>query len=289
MHKSSKNYYLLFFAILLFILVIYIFYLDWASYHKKMKFAMLDIGQGDALFIESPSGVQMLVDGGPPKSVIKKLSKVMPFWDRSIDALIITNPDQDHIGGFDSVLKNYKVGQVFEPGTTSDSKTYENLKNEISNKGIKHSYLKKGMMLDLGGGVYLDVIFPDRDVSEFSTNDGSLVARLVYGETSFLLTGDTTEKTEKLMLDGNQVEELDSDVLKVAHHGSKSSSSFRFVEAVSPEYAIVSSGKNNKYGHPHQEVLNRFEEFGIKLLRTDESGSIILESDGQKIDFSFKR
>lgn len=250
---------------------------------------MLDIGQGDALFIESPSGVQILVDGGPPKSVVKKLSKVMQFWDRSIDALIITNPDQDHIGGFDSVLKNYKVGQVFEPGTTSDSKTYENLKNEISNKGIKRSYLKKGMVLDLGGGVYLDVIFPDRDVSEFSTNDGSLVARLVYGETSFLLTGDTTEKTEKLMLDGNQVEELDSDVLKVAHHGSKSSSSFRFVEAVSPEYAIVSSGKNNKYGHPHQEVLNRFEEFGIKLLRTDESGSIILESDGQKIDFSFKR
>lgn len=254
-----------------------------------MKFVVLDIGQGDALFIESPSGVQVLVDGGPPKSVIKKLSKVIPFWDRSIDALIITNPDQDHIGGFEGVLKNYKVEQVFEPGTTSDSKTYENLKNEIYRRGIKSSYLKKGMVLDLGGGVYLDVIFPDRDVSEFSTNDGSLVAKLVYGETSILLTGDATEKTEEIILENSEVEELDSDILKVPHHGSKSSSSFRFIEEVSPEYALISLGKNNKYGHPHQEVLNRFEEFGIKLFRTDESGSIILESDGENFDFSFKR
>lgn len=254
-----------------------------------MKFAMLDVGQGDALFLESPSGVQILVDGGPPKKVMSKLSKVMPFWDRSIDAILITNPDQDHIGGLSDIVKYYKVGQVFESGTFNESFSYKNLKKEIENKKISSTDLKKGMVLDLGKGVFLEILFPDRDVSNFTTNDGSLVARLVYGDTSILLTGDATERTEKMILEASPVESIDSDILKVPHHGSKSSSSYRFVEAVSPEYALISLGKDNKYGHPHDEVLNRFEEFGVKVLRTDEVGTIIMKSDGHLLKWHYAR
>jgi competence protein ComEC len=289
MQKVSRNYYLLLLVFVLFVVVFYIFYLDFSSYKKGMKFVMLDVGQGDALFIESPTGVQILVDGGPPKEVLNKISQVMPFWDRSIDAILITNPDQDHIGGLVDIVKYYKVGQVFEPGTFNESDTYKNLKKEIENKNISRTDLKKGMVLDLGRGVFLETLFPDRDVSSFSTNDGSIVARLVYDDVSILLTGDATEKTEKLVLENNLIDKIDSDILKVPHHGSKSSSSYHFIEAVSPEYVLVSLGEDNKYGHPHQEVLNRFEEFGIKVLRTDEKGTIILKSDGKGYDFLFKK
>lgn len=279
MQENFKKHGIFILTLVLLFVTIFIFYLDWQSSHRKFTFAMLNVGQGDALFIESPTGTQILVDGGPPGKVMSELSRVMPLFDRTIDAIIITNPDADHIAGFLDVLKVYKVGQVFEAGTFNDSKTYSNLKKQIENKNIPNILAKKGMRLDLGGGAVIDILFPDRDVSTWTTNDGSMVAKLTYGETSIMLTGDSTSETEKIILQSYPQSFLDSDFLKVGHHGSRTSTSFEFVEAVTPEYALISDGKSNSYGHPHKDTLETLEDFGAKILRTDLLGTIILSCD----------
>lgn len=289
MFQRMQKYSLFIFVLFIFFIDIFIFYLDWQNSHHKLTFAMLDIGQGDALFIESPTGTQILVDAGPPRKVLSKLSGVMSPFDRSIDAIIITNPDQDHIGGFLDVLKVYQVGKVFEPGTINDSKIYQNLEDEIKNRNISKILARKGMKIYLGGGAVLDILFPDRDVSSWTSNDGSIVAQLVYGNTKIMLTGDSTIKTEKIILSENAVSNLESNILKVGHHGSRTSTGESFLQAVSPSYALISDGKDNKYGHPHKEILYSLSAVGTKIFRTDLLGTIIMKSDGKKETFSFHR
>lgn len=279
MQEKSRNYSLFFITIFLLGLTIFIFYLDWQASHMKFTFAMLDVGQGDAIYIESPTGTQILFDTGPRGAIMRELPKVIPILDRSIDAVVITNPDSDHMAGFLDVLKIYKVGAVFEPGTTNDSTTYKNLQNEIDKKNIPHIYAKKGMKLDLGGGAVIEILFPDRDVSDWERNDGSVIAKLTYGENTFMLTGDSTTKTEKIILENNSKEFLDVDFLKVGHHGSRTSTSYDFVKKLSPEYALISNGQGNSYGHPHTEVLDVLSEFNTKVLRTDTLGTIIFKCD----------
>ncbi len=275
---------------IIFVLVVvdaYLIFLDLKGSPQVLTFAMLDVGQGDALFIESPTGTQVLFDGGPARKILGPLKQVISPFDRHIDALIITNPDADHIGGFSDVLKNYEVGAVLEPGTTNDSATYKNIKAEIANKKIPNILVEKGMRLNMGGGTYIDVLFPDRDISTWSRNDASVVAKLVYGDTSIMLTGDSTTKTERAILTEENSENLQSTVLKVGHHGSRTSSSLAFVDAVSPEYALISSGKGNNYGHPHNEVLQVLQKVGAQILRTDTEGTIVMKSDGKNAIFSF--
>ena len=252
-------------------------------------FVMLDVDQGDSLFIESPTGTQILVDAGPPRKILSQLARVMSPFDRHIDAVIVTNPDQDHIGGFLDVLKVYKVDRVFEPGTYNDSKTYQNLKTEIKNKNIPDILAKKGMRLNIGGGAAIDILFPDRDVSFWDSNDGSIVAKLIYGKTSIILTGDATVETEKIILDKYSKTSLASDILKIGHHGSRTSTSASFVQTVAPTYALISNGKDNNYGHPHQDTLDTLVSFGAKIFRTDLLGTIIMKSDGENEQFSFRR
>ena len=252
-------------------------------------FAMLDVGQGDGLFIESPTGTQILIDGGPPHSILGPLSLVMSPFDKKIDAILITHPDADHISGFLDVLKNYKVGEFFEPGILDDTKTYQNLKDEIKKDNIPDILARRGMRLDIGGGAFIDILFPDRDVSNWDTNDGSIVAKLTYGNTSVMLTGDAPMKTEQIILKENSAAELHSTILKVGHHGSRASTSPQFVKAVSPDYALISVGKDNKYGHPHKETLDTLTSFGIKIWRTDLLGTIIMKSDGVNPSFYFEK
>jgi len=278
MLQDCKKYGLLIFTFLLLVAVAFLFYQDFQNSHRGLTFAMLDVGQGDALFIESPTGAQILVDLGPPRKILSQLRRVMSPFDRTIDGIIITNPDQDHIGGFSDVMKIYKVESIFEPGTLTDSKTFQNLKTEVENQNIPSTLAKKGMRIHLGGGAVIDILFPDRDVFDWATNDGSVMARLTYGTTSIMLSGDATTATEKMVL-GNSSAQLKSSILKVGHHGSRTSTSEEFVKAVSPQYALISSGKDNKYGHPHADTLQTLERFGVKILRTDILGTIILSCD----------
>ena len=244
--------------------------------------AFLDIGQGDAIFIEAPNGNQMLVDGGPNKQVLRALADVMPFYDHTIDAVVATHPDQDHISGLVDVLNRFFVSAVFEPGVNASTSAYQTLEKTIAEKKIPRILARRGMRIVLDEGVSLNVLFPDRDVSNTETNTASIVTQLHYGNTNVLLTGDSPEAIEKYLvsLDGKA---LRSDVLKPGHHGSKTSSSLEFVAAVAPTYAVISAGKNNKYGHPHRETLDTLKRFGTPILRTDTSGTIIFESDGPAI------
>ncbi len=246
--------------------------------------SFLDVGQGDAIFIEAPNGKQIIIDGGPDDSLLRRVGEVMPFYDRFVDAVIVTNPDKDHFAGFIPLLDRFTVAAVIESGTQTDTEIYAAFKERVEKENLSSRLLKIGdrLVLDERHGVVLDVLFPDRDVSGLSENDGSLIARLSYGDICFLLTGDTTQGVEEYLvhLYGNR---LQCEVLKVAHHGSKTSSTASFVSAVSPEYAVISSGEGNTYGHPHQETLDTLESVEVRILRTDMLGTITFETDGEKV------
>ena len=282
----AKKYWLFIFLLLLLTANIFLIHLDWQNSHRGLTFAMLDVGQGDGLFVESPTGTRIMFDAGPPRKILGSLQKVMSPLGKNIDAIVITNPDSDHIGGLSDILKNYKVGEIFESGTLTDSKTYQSLREEMKKQNIPDILAKKGMRLDIGGGAFIDILFPDRDVSSWATNDGSVVARLSYGKTSIMLTGDAPVKTEQIILSENTKTSLLSTILKVGHHGSRTSTSNSFMKEVSPTYALISDGKDNTFGHPHQETLNTLALFGVKVFRTDLLGTIIMHSDGQNAVFS---
>ncbi len=256
---------------------------------NNLKITFLDVGQGDAIFIESPSGVQALIDGGPSGSrVLRELSKVMPFYDKSINMIVMTHPDADHVSGLIDVLKRYKVDNILRSGITHNTPAIDALIKEIEiekTKSLgKEIFARRGQVFDLGQGdtgrVELHVLFPDRDVNDVESNTGSIVARLVYGDTSVMLTGDSPKSIERYLvnLDGKA---LHSDILKLGHHGSKTSTTESFLGYVNPQWAIVSAGKDNSYGHPHKSVVDTVERFGIKIKNTAESGSISFESDGR--------
>ena len=206
----------------------------------------------------------------------------MPFGDKSIDVMIESHPDADHIGGLPEVISRYDVGVFFEPGVESSNKVDDELKKRINEKKIPKILARRGMVINFGDGVKLTFLFPNRDISKWGTNDASIVAKLEYGESSFLLTGDSTKKAENILLGlGKNI--LDSDVLKAGHHGSRTSTSLAYAEAVSPDYAVISAGKDNSYGHPHKEVLQILSKIGAKIVSTAELGTIKFETDGETL------
>ncbi len=247
--------------------------------HPGLSVSFLNVGQGDAIFIQSPTGVQLLIDGGPDSSVLRELGKQMPFWNRTIDAVVETHPDKDHIGGLSDVFARYGVKTFFEPGIPNDTRATVSLVHAVKMEHTKNILARRGMRLVLGGGAYADILFPDHDVSKGETNDGSIVMHLVYGGTSFLLNGDSPQKIEKYLV-ALDAESLKSDVLKAGHHGSKNSSAEEFVEAVNPKYGIFSRGCDNSYGHPAAEVVDLFRKLKIPTLDTCKVGTVTFVSDG---------
>ena len=249
----------------------------------ELTVAVLNIGQGDSIYIKSPTGVEVLIDGGPDSSVLQELPKMMSYGDRTIDAIIATHPDADHIGGLVDVVPRYTVKNFIEPGISKNTATAKKLQQEVSEKNIPHLKASRGMWLDLGGGARLDILFPDFDVSTLSedkANNGCVVAHLVYKHTSALFTCDAPVEVEEHLLAISTSTDLKSDVLKVGHHGSKYSSSDDFLEAIDAAYAAISVGQN-RYGHPTIEAINRILAHGATLFRTDEVGTIRFVSNGE--------
>jgi competence protein ComEC len=273
------------------ILIITNSFIWYAVYQESPKrfttVAFLNIGQGDSIYIESPTHEKILVDGGPPKNILNELSKVMPFYSRSIDTLIITNPDADHFAGFIDVLDHYNVKRIIEPGTKTDTKTYLEFESKVKEKNISVVIAKRGMDLKLGGDADLKILFPDRDVSDLTTNEGSIVSKLIYKNNSVMLTGDAPNSTEEYVMSLNQ-DEVKSDVLKAGHHGSRTSASEPFVRAVNPREVVISAGVKNKYGHPHKETVDLFNKMKIPILGTYQMGTIIMKLDGINIETNFK-
>lgn len=249
---------------------------------KTLRVVFFDVGQGDSIYIESPTGKQVLIDGGPDGTVLRRLAGEMGYWDRSLDVVIATHEDKDHVGGLPDVFEYYGVGtfvRTENEGTSLEAQVI----NELSNReGAEIVYARRGMQFDLGSSMTLTVLFPDRDPSMLESNTSSIIVRLTYGETEFLLTGDAPDEIEEHLVVLNS-EILESDVLKLGHHGSRTSSSELFLRAVKPEYAIVSSGRDNRYGHPHKEVVDRLISSDITILNTAVEGSIVFESDGTEL------
>ena len=238
-------------------------------------------------FIESPTGTQVLIDGGKGSSVLGALSSAMGFFDRDIDMVIATHPDMDHVAGLIDVLRRYEVETILLTENKSDTPAFTTFLEAVQEEGATVVYARRGQVFDLGrgelGSTTLSILFPDRDPSMLESNMSSIVARLVYGQSEYLLTGDSPEEIEAYLVDSGVM--LQSDVLKAGHHGSKTSSSEVFVSAVAPTYAIFSAGKNNSYGHPHKEVIDRFTARNVIQKNTAEEGSIYSVSDGVSILF----
>ena len=250
---------------------------------RMLTVAFLDVGQGDAIFIQSPTGRQILIDGGRDRSVLRELGKRMSPFDRSIDVVVATHPDADHIAGLADVFERYRIGAYLSPGMPNDTSQTKALENAVMHEtGVKSVLARRGMRVDLGRGVYLDIVFPDRDVSGLETNTGSIVARLVYGETSFLLTADSPIAIENYLLSLGS-KELESNVLKAGHHGSRTSTGQEYLEAVDPDFVVISAGKGNSYGHPHAEVVDRIKTYDATQLGTLGEGAVVFESDGQTL------
>lgn len=248
-----------------------------------LRVSILDIGQGDAILIESPTGTQVLIDGGPDRSVVRELPKEMGILDRSLDMVVATHPDKDHIAGLADVFARYTVATYLDSGVVHHSPYVDALAHAVETEpNLTHLTARRDMQIHLGGGAYLEVLYPDRSIESVESNTGSVVMRLVYGATSFMLTGDAPAAVENYLvsLDGTA---LQSTVLKAGHHGSKTSTSAQWLAHVQPQVVVVSAGKGNSYGHPSPEVVERIQEFNAELLSTIERGTIELVSDGQKV------
>ncbi|KKW22797.1 MAG: Metallo-beta-lactamase family protein [Candidatus Kaiserbacteria bacterium GW2011_GWC2_52_8b] len=269
--------------LVLFFLTATIWYVAWREDRRGLlTVSFLDIGQGDSIFIDAPSGRQVLIDGGPNAGVLRKLAEVSPWWDRSIDVVIPTHPDGDHVGGLIDVLQRYTVDTIIESSVQGTTATWNAVEKAVHAEGARVVIAHRGQIVDLGDGAYLEVLSPDRDVPNVDTNLGCVVTRLVYGETSFMLPCDAPQVIENylVVLDGGG---LHSNVLKAGHHGSKTSSSPFFVGFVDPQFAVFSRGCDNKYGHPNQETIDTFARFNIKALDTCTEGTITFVSDGKTV------
>lgn len=250
---------------------------------QGLTVTFFDVGQGDSILIEGPTGVQVLVDAGADSAALRELGSRLPFWDRTLDAVVVTHPDKDHVGGMADILERYEVGYILDPGIGNTTKAWESFVDSAeAERGAVLVVARAGQRLDLGGGAYADILFPDRDVSKVkNTNDSSIIMRVVYGDTSFMLTGDAPSKVEQeLFLKLGYG--LDSDVLKAGHHGSKTSSLPDFVESVSPQYVVFSRGCDNTYGHPAPSVVAYYKKLGIQTRDTCEEGTISFLSDGHR-------
>ncbi|MBN1331768.1 MBL fold metallo-hydrolase [Candidatus Dojkabacteria bacterium] len=269
-------------------LIAVISYLIFSSPSGNLEIFILDIGQGDAILIKTADNKYILVDAGPDDSVIQELQDVIPFWDRTLDLVILTHPDQDHVGGMPFVFDYYDVDAVsflpFEDG----NEAFRQFQQDVKEGEIGNWKLDSQKDFSLGCCTYFDMLWPTFDIYEecdveireedkrcmWDVNDASAAFVLVYKDFAMYFGGDLPSKYEEQIFAGST---YDLDAIKVGHHGSKTSTSTEFLELTHPEKAYVSVGKDNKFGHPHQETLDNLKQFGIEVHRTDVKGRIAVE------------
>ncbi len=244
----------------------------------RLHVVFCDVGEGDGIFILTPSGRRVLIDGGPsPSRFLDCVGRRVPFWDRTMDLAILTHPDADHLTGLVAVVESYRVKAVMESGLEGDSPAWKRWRELVEDQKIKLYHARRGVSVRFSDGVLLQVIHPEDIASCPSDNACSVVAKLSYGKASFLFTGDIDAETESELIGSGL--ELSSSVLKVSHHGAKNATSGAFLEAVEPMVAVISVGKDNPFGHPAKAVLERLR--GVKVFRTDSDGTVEVITDGR--------
>jgi len=235
-----------------------------------------NVGQGDSIFIASKDGTQILIDGGPNSRVLGELAKAMPYYDDSIDLVVLSHPHADHLSGLIDVLKRYKVGKVVESGVIYRTPEHDAFEEIASQKNIQRIDIEHPSIITFGG-VTLKILYPNvsfENKTVKNVNETSLVILLEFEGKKILFTGDAGKATEDKLLAEGVLEDVD--VLKVGHQGSKFSSSANFLNKILPEYAVIEVGKNS-YGHPTEEALSRLATVGAKIFRTDRDGTVTLE------------
>lgn len=254
---------------------------------KKLQVNFLDVGQGDSAFIKTPGGHQIVIDGGPDAKVLEKLSNKMPFWDKTLDLVILSHPEKDHMQGLIYALQTYKADYILWNGIKKTSPEYQawiNVLEKQKKMGAKIITSKPGQEIK-AGKVLVDILSPLEDLQDKeiknTSNDTGVVAKIIYGKNSFLFTADIDMAGERKIIKSG--ENVLANVLKIAHHGSKYSTSDQILQAVKPSIAIIEVGAKNTYGHPTPEVLQKLANFGVQTLRTDQKGDITIISNGQNI------
>lgn len=257
---------------------------------SKLKIVACDVGQGDAILITYLS-TQILVDGGPDNSVLSCLGRYVPFWDRKIEMLVVTNPDADHYTGAIEVVKRYRVENFLATEVGKDTQGYKELTNIVKTKNINTIFAKKDMAISIGT-IYIDILNPRQEalisagasprvLGSYVTdrvNDYSIVFHLKYGEFDALFTGDIEGEASDAV--ASYLGGLNFEYLKVPHHGSRNGLTQKLLDNLNPDMAVISVGEKNRYGQPKEEVLKMLKDKNIKILRTDEMGDVVVESDG---------
>ncbi|MCM3292421.1 MBL fold metallo-hydrolase [Paenibacillus sp. MER 180] len=245
----------------------------------------LDVGQGDSTLIRTPNGQNVLIDGGTNGQGENVVNYLKQYGVKELEAVIATHPDADHIGGLDTVIDAIPVKSVYAPRVSHTTKTYKDFLMAVKNRGLKIKAAKAGLELPLDG-VTAEFLAPVGDYGK-DLNAWSAVLKVTYKNTSYLFSGDAERKSETDMV--NSGANLKADVYKVGHHGSDTSTSAEFLKAIHPTYAVISVGKDNKYGHPKDVVMDRLNEARVKVFRTDEQGTIVSTSNGNTITFETER
>lgn len=244
---------------------------------SDLEIYFFDVGQADSILIKEDE-YTMLIDGGnvlDGENIYNYIKTELNIND--LDIVVGTHPHEDHIGGLPFIINNLEIGTIYLPNATTTTKIFESLLDAIENNDYKITVPKINQEIKLNN-MNFKVLYTGKDESDL--NNTSIVLKLIYGNTSYLLTGDATDKTEEKLLS----KDINADVLKVGHHGSSYSSTNDFLDKVNPKYAIIQVGKNNKYNHPTKKTLNKLNERNIKIYRTDLDGTIKLTSDGNNIN-----
>ncbi|OXS68428.1 competence protein [Lysinibacillus sp. KCTC 33748] len=248
----------------------------------EMRVHFIDVGQGDSIFIESPNGKTMLVDGGVKGAGQKVVSYLKELGVNKLDIVVATHPDADHIGGLIPVLNSIDIGQFYDSGKVHTSQTFEEMLTLIDTKNIPYNVPKTGDRITFDDDINVKVLNANENATD--NNDASIVLKLAYGNVSFLLTADAGVALEKEMMQ----DDVNATILKAGHHGSNTSSSAEFIQKVHPEVAILSYGEGNKYGHPHAEVVERLQAIGSEIYATAEAGTVIVSTDGVNYEVNSK-
>lgn len=252
---------------------------------ETLTVSFLDVGQGDSIFIELPEGKTMLIDASESDQAEGIIDYIEGRGHDTLDYVVATHPHADHIGGMREVLEAFEVGEIWMPAADTDTKTYERLLTTIEEKEIPLHVAKSGKTIIDSESLNISILAPCKEEYD-DLNDYSAVLSLTYGKTRFIFTGDAEALSEAEILESDfATPYLSADVLKLGHHGSSSSSSEAFVKAINPKWGIISCGEGNSYGHPHDEILARFDKLGIELLRTDLLGTIVMTSDGEQVKY----
>lgn len=254
---------------------------------QKLRVSFLDVGQGDAILIQTPSGKNILVDGGPSAVIRTRLSHEMSYFDNDIDVMVATHPDADHVTGLIPVLEKYNVKKIIISKAESQTGVFDTLNKSIEKEKSEVYITEAGDSIDFHDGVILKVLYPPKNYVEKKndTNDASISLIINYGDQSFLLTGDLpSTKESKLISSGYLNFNKKITVYKAGHHGSKTSSGEQLLSFIHPEYVVISAGKDNKYGHPNIETIDRLEIYAKEIISTVDRGTISFITDGRLME-----